>query len=180
MQRLSRRPWRAALSVVAVALLAAGCGSNAPMATVPSVDVDRFLGIWYEAAVIPNFFQRMCVSDTQARYRRDGEGLEVYNRCRDADGRWQSATGRAEVVPGSGNAKLRVTFLRPFWGDYWVLAFGPDERWALVGEPGRRYGWVLSRTPALPAADLQAALDRAQALGYDRAEFKTTRQTGEP
>ena len=87
------------------------------------------------------------------------------------------ATGVAKVVPGSGNAKLRVSFFRPFYGDYWVLALPADYRWVLVGEPTRRYGWILSRTPQMLPADLQAAMAQAQALGYERSAFKLTPQT---
>jgi apolipoprotein D and lipocalin family protein len=150
------------------------------MPSVAAVDVERYLGTWYEAAVIPNWFQSKCVSDTRARYRRQGEGLEVFNSCRRADGSLDSATGVAEVVPGSGNAKLRVSFFRPFYGDYWVLALDADYRWALVGEPGRRYGWVLSRTPRMAAADLEAALARAESLGYARQAFQMTPQSPAP
>ena len=85
--------------------------------------------------------------------------------------------GSVIVVPGSGNARLRVSFFRPFYGDYWILAFGPDQRWVLVGEPKRQFGWVLSRTPQLPPSELDAALTRAEALGYARHAFKATPQT---
>lgn len=171
---------RPVLLAASVAAALAGCATQAPMPTVAAVDLPRYLGIWHEAALIPNFFQRMCVADTQARYRLLDDHIEVYNRCRDASGQWVDATGRAEVVPGSANAKLRVSFFRPFWGDYWVLALDPDYRWVLVGEPGRRFGWVLSRTPQLPPADLDQALDRAVALGYARSAFSRTPQSGRP
>ncbi|MEY8876622.1 MAG: lipocalin family protein [Leptothrix sp. (in: b-proteobacteria)] len=173
----------AALAASLVALLIGGCSTQAPMATAAPVDLTRYLGDWYEIAVIPNFFQAMCVADTKARYRlkADGSGdIEVHNRCRKADGQIASATGVARVVADSGNAQLRVSFFRPFWGDYWMLALdrdAPDYRWVLVGEPGRTYAWVLSRTPTLPAADLDAALARAVALGYARSAFTRTPQT---
>jgi apolipoprotein D and lipocalin family protein len=75
------------------------------------------------------------------------------------------------VVEGSRNTKLRVSFFRPFYGDYWILALDPDYRWVLVGEPSRQYGWVLSRTSTLEDDVLQDILDRAQSLGYARAAF---------
>ena len=82
----------------------------------------------------------------------------------------------AKVVAPSGNAKLPVSYFRPFYADYWVLALAPDHRRVLVGEPGRRFGWVQSRTPVLPQADQDAALARAEALGYTRSAFKPTPQ----
>ena len=166
------------MAAVGAAALA-GC-TTAPttaMPTVANVDLARYSGAWYEIASLPNRFQAQCVADTQARYRPVGDDIEVVNRCRKADGSLADATGIATVAPGSGNAKLRVSFFRPFYGDYWVLALAPDYRWVLVGEPGRELGWVLSRTPQMPAADLEAALTRAESLGYMRAAFKATPQT---
>ncbi|GAB1434097.1 lipocalin family protein [Sphaerotilus sulfidivorans] len=161
--------------------LLAGCASapTAPLPTVPTVDLARYAGAWYEVASLPNRFQKQCVADTQARYRQTGADIEVVNRCRTADGKVDDITGVAKVVPDSGNAKLRVSFFRPFYGDYWILALGggADYGWVLVGEPTRKFGWVLSRTPQLPPSELDAALARAEALGYDRRAFKTTPQT---
>ena len=149
----------------------------APLPTVAAVDLARYSGVWFEVAMLPNRFQAQCVADTQARYRSVAGDIEVINRCREADGKVSEAKGIAKVVDGSGNAKLRVSFFRPFYGDYWVLALPDDYRWVLVGEPRRQYGWVLSRTPTLDAADLAGALTYAQALGYDWAAFKLTPQT---
>jgi apolipoprotein D and lipocalin family protein len=165
-------------ALVACALLAA-CSTpgTPPLPTVERVDLDRYVGRWYEVASLPNRFQAQCMADTQARYRATGEDIEVVNRCRLADGTVESATGVAKVVADSGNARLRVSFFRPFYGDYWVLALAPDYRWVLVGEPRRQFGWVLSRTPELAPADLVEALARAEALGYARSAFKPTPQT---
>lgn len=156
-----------------------GCAGapQAPLPTVERVDLARYAGDWYEIAALPNRFQAQCVADTRARYRRQGEQIEVLNRCRRADGTVASATGIARVEPGSGNARLRVSFFRPFYGDYWVLALPEDYRWVLVGEPRRRYAWLLARTPQLPAEDVEAALQRAAALGFERDAFKATPQT---
>ncbi len=174
----SGRNWRAASAALGLALLS-GCSAppGAALPTVAAVDLARYSGVWFEVAMLPNRFQAQCVADTQARYRSVAGAIEVLNRCREADGKVSEAQGIAKVVEGSGNAKLRVSFFRPFYGDYWILALPDDYRWVLVGEPKRQYGWVLSRTPMLSPADLAAALARAEALGYDRAAFKLTPQT---
>lgn len=155
-----------------------GCAlrPSAPLPTVESVDLARYMGEWYEIALLPNRFQSMCVADTQASYRLDGDGVRVRNRCRKADGGIEEANGIAKVVEGSGNAKLRVSFFRPFYGDYWILSLDPNYRWVLIGEPSRKYGWVLSRTPTLDDASLQIALDKAATLGFDRSAFRRTPQ----
>lgn len=154
----------------------AGCMEkpHAPLPTVVSVDLERYLGEWHEIALLPNSFQSMCAADTQASYRLDGDVVRVRNQCRKADGSMAQANGIAKVVEGSGNAKLRVSFFRPFYGDYWILALDPDYRWVLVGEPGRKYGWVLSRTPTLEDSVLQGILDRAVSLGYARTAFQAS------
>jgi apolipoprotein D and lipocalin family protein len=166
---------------LAVALLFAGFAGctlrpTIPLPTVESVDLARYMGEWYEIALLPNRFQSMCVADTQASYRLDGDNVHVRNRCRKADGGIEEANGIAKVVEGSRNAKLRVSFFRPFYGDYWILALDQDYRWVLIGEPSRTYGWVLSRAPNLDDTSLQIALDKAAALGFDREAFRRTPQ----
>lgn len=147
-----------------------------PLPTVATVDIARYMGNWYEIALLPNRFQSMCAADTMASYRIDGDVVRVRNRCRKADGKVEEANGVANVVEGSGNAKLRVSFFRPFYGNYWILALGPDYRWVLIGEPGREYGWVLSRSPQLDEATLNLVLDKAESLGYQRNAFKRSMQ----
>ena len=167
------------LLVTLVLLAQLGAVSAAPpLPTVASVDLARYAGGWYEIALLPNWFQRACVADTKARYRADGEGgIEVVNRCRKADGSVETAKGRATIVEGSGNAKLRVSFFWPFKGDYWVLDLDADYQHVLVGTPSRDYAWVLSRKPTMAEAELQKLLDKAAALGFDKAAFKRSPQT---
>ena len=166
-------------ALLALAILLATCSSqpSTPLATVASVDLARYTGTWYEIALLPNEFQSMCMADTQAHYRSDGDVIRVTNRCRKSDGLIAEVNGVAKIVAGSGNAKLRVSFFRPFFGDYWILAIDPDYKWVLVGEPRRKYGWILSRMPQLDERSLQFALDKASTLGYARAAFQLTPQT---
>ena len=171
-----------ALGVIVVAAVAtiaslAACSTAkdtnlAPLPVVDKVDVARYLGVWHQVSWIPNSFQGDCVSDTKATYSLDGSDLRVLNQCKDASGKMTEAKGIAKIVEGSNNAKLRVSFFRPFYGNYWVLALDPDYKWVLVGEPKRTFGWVLARETTLDAATLNQILDRAVNLGYDRAAFK--------
>ena len=157
----------------ALALLTA-CNSTPPAdapPTVASVDVARYLGTWAQQGIVPNKFQKMCASNTRATYAKDGDGLSVLNQCVDASGKPVEAKGVAKIVDGSNNAKLKVSFFRPFYGDYWVLALDPDYQWVLVGDPKRENGWVLSRAPKLDDATYNAILDKAAVLGYDKTRF---------
>ncbi|MBI3430954.1 MAG: lipocalin family protein [Hydrogenophilales bacterium] len=157
-------------------LLAACTSTHPPLATVQAVDLDRYYGTWYEIARLPNRFQAQCVSDTQATYRPDGKAVAVLNQCRTANGKLEQAHGVAKVVAGSQGAKLRVSFFRPFYGDYWILELDPDYRWVLVGEPSRKYAWILARSPRFDEPTLEALLTRAAALGFDRQAFIRTPQ----
>jgi apolipoprotein D and lipocalin family protein len=151
------------------------------MATVSNVDLNRYFGNWYQVSMIPNSFQKMCVADTQANYALQntwtGDSIRVTNRCRNSSGEVETAVGVAKIVEGTNNAKLKVAFFRPFYGNYWVLALGDNYDWVLVGEPKRQFGWVLSRKPVLDAASLDAALNRAEKLGYLREQFVASPQT---
>lgn len=166
------------LFLFAAAGLLSGCaGTQAPLPTVEAVDLNRYAGTWYEVARLPNWFQNKCVADTRATYAAEGARISVLNECRTADGSFDQAKGIARVVEGSQGAKLRVSFFRPFYGDYWVLALDPDYRWVLVGEPGRDYAWILARAPRLDTATLEALLARADALGFDHRAFLMTPHT---
>lgn len=163
--------------LVLAALAACRTPAHAPLPTVERVQLERYMGTWFEIARLPNRFQADCVGDTQARYSLEGEQLRVVNRCRVGSGEVKEASGIAKVVADSGNAKLRVSFFRPFYGDYWVLALGDDYRWVLVGEPSREYAWVLAREPKMDEATLEKILTKAAALGFERAAFSRTPQT---
>jgi apolipoprotein D and lipocalin family protein len=148
-----------------------------PVVSVTSVDLNRYTGKWFEIANFPMFFQRNCIGDTSAQYTARPDGaITVYNRCRTVSG-FEDATGKATVVEGYGNSHLQVSFFWPFKADYWVLGLDPEYRWAVVGNPNRKYLWVLSRTPHLPPEELDKALASAKAQGFDLAELRYTPQS---
>lgn len=148
-----------------------------PVASVASVDLNRYIGKWYEIGSFPMFFQRNCVGDTTAQYALEADArVSVTNRCRTNSG-VQEATGHATVVEGSANARLKVSFFWPFKADYWVIGLDPDYRWAVVGNPNRKYLWLLSRTPQLPKPLLDAALASAGTQGFDLSQLRYTPQT---
>ncbi len=154
--------------------------------TVAAVDTTRYLGTWYEIARLPMWAQdraNFVCEEVTATYtpRADGR-VGVLNRCVNtaAPGgeEQRQVRGSAYAVAGTNNTKLRVSFFWPFHGDYWVLGLDPDYRWAVVGEPRRRWLWILSRTPAMAAGDWEAATAVAREAGYDLGPLRMTRQTG--
>lgn len=149
-----------------------GCGlwgvTAAPLATVESVDLERYQGVWYEIARYPNWFEQNCVGTT-AEYTLLPDGrVEVVNTCLDT-----SLDGPARDIQGSarsadpGNAKLKVSFFGPFEGDYWILDLGEDYEYAVVGEPARKFFWILSRTPTLDEGTLDMIIEMMPEWGYD-------------
>ena len=169
-------PHRLAALMLASTLAGCALGPTAPLPTVAAVDLPRYMGDWYEIARMPSFFQRQCASDTLARYRLAGDGVEVFNRCRRADGAVDSIVGTATAIPGSNGARLRVSFFWPISANYWILSLDDSYQSVLVGEPSRRYAWILSRAPSLDDARVQVLLAQAEALGFDRAAFVRTPQ----
>jgi len=175
-----RLPARLLLAALAAGAVAATASDEAPPATVAHVDLDRYTGLWYEISRIPNWFQRTCVDETTARYslRADGR-LDVINRCLTADGSADEARGVARVVDPKTNAKLEVSFVKLFgwhlfWGDYWIIGLDPDYRYAVIGHPTRRYGWVLARTPTLDSATRQEIDAVLRENGYDPQRFEAS------
>lgn len=155
-----------------------------PLPTVAEVDLQRYLGRWYEIASIPQYFQRQCVGDTMADYAMDGADIAVTNSCRTKTGERSVAQGRARVVDSNTRAKLEVTFVKLFgWlyllgGDYWVIDLAPDYRYAVVGHPDRDYAWILSRQAVLAMPDLIAIEQHLRDNGYDSCALLTSIQSG--
>jgi uncharacterized protein YbjT (DUF2867 family)/lipocalin len=179
------RRWAAAFVLVGAATLqpAAAPAQTPPVRAVGFVDLARYAGDWFEIARFPNRFQGRCLGDVRATYTRRPDGrLDVVNRCRTAEGETE-ARGVARIVDGRTFATLKVRFapawlswLPMVWGDYWIVGLAPDYSWAVVGEPGRDYLWILARAPHLD--DESTALARAAARdnGFDVERLVPTPQ----
>lgn len=161
--------------------LAVAANAQVSLETVEAVDLDRYLGKWYEIASYPAWFAKNCTGVTAEYSMKENGNIEVLNRCGKGslDGKLKEAKGRAKVVDLESNSKLKVSFFGPFWGDYWIIDLDPDYRWAVVGEPKRKYLWILSRTPTLDKSTLDAILSRLPAAGYDVDQLQWTQQESE-
>lgn len=168
----------AAVGAGVAAAIAFGGESESTVTTVAGVDFTRYAGKWYEIARFPNRFQRSCDRDVSATYtvRPDGK-ISVVNQCRTAGGSAKRATGSAQPASAKGpNSKLKVTFFWPFSGDYWILDLDPDYRWAIVGDPDRKYLWFLSRTPSISEELYRDLAARAARQGFNVARLVRTKQ----
>ena len=144
---------------------------------VSSVDLSRYAGRWYEIARLPNKFQKKCAGGVAATYevRKDGK-IKVINECRKASGEMTRATGTAKVADKATNAKLKVTFFWPFYGDYWILDLGSNYEYAVVGDPKRKYLWILSRQQEMTNELYEQLLAKATQQGFDVSRVVRTQQ----
>jgi apolipoprotein D and lipocalin family protein len=173
------------VGLAAVGFALAGCAqllTRHPVgnASVPQpakpVDLERYLGRWFEIARYEQSFQKGCTGVTADYSLRKDGSIDVLNRCRKPDGRVDEAHGRAKVVDPVTNAKLKVSFFGPFYGDYWVLDHADDYNWSIVGESSGRYLWILARTSNPSEADVADLIARARAMGYDTSMLFRTVQ----
>ncbi|ESQ93472.1 lipocalin family protein [Asticcacaulis benevestitus] len=168
----------AVLALTACASLTAGPVGNAsvPQPAKP-VDIEQYSGLWYEIGRYENRFEKDCEGVT-AEYRARPDGLiDVINSCHKGglSGPVKVAEGKAKVLPGSDNAKLKVSFFGPLYGDYWVLDRADDYSWAIVGEPSGRYLWLLSRV-AQPHEMVRNTIEaRTRQMGYDWGRVRMTK-----
>ena len=165
-----------ALSGCAAAFSKHPVGNTAVPQPAKSVELNRYLGRWYELARYEQAFQKDCEGVTADYALREDGKISVLNRCRKADGSYKDANGRAKIVDTATGAKLKVSFFGPFYGDYWVLDRAEDYSWAIVGEPSGRYLWILSRDPNPGKAKLAELVTIAGVLGYDTSMIRVTQQ----
>ncbi len=164
------------IASLVITFFGSGCTQKpaAPLPTVRHVDLQRYSGLWYEIARYENRFEAGCVGAT-AEYTVEDGYVQVINRCYGADGKLSGqAEGKAYAEAGSENTKLRVTFFWPFYGDYWVIMLADDYRYSVVGDPQRKYLWILARDTVLSAKDRDAIFARLIEVGYDPSKLYWT------
>jgi apolipoprotein D and lipocalin family protein len=160
----------------------ASAGAAAPergvLEVVDQVDLDRYLGTWYEIARFPAWFQRGCTAVRADYGLRDDGLIRVVNSCRKGslEGKLKQSTGRAKVADTTRNAKLKVSFFGPFWGDYWIIDLDPDYQWAVVSEPRRKYLWILSRSRTMEQDLFESITARLADRGFDLDRLDLTQQ----
>lgn len=157
---------------------------SSALRTIPSLDVARYMGTWYEIAKYPNWFQNKCTGGARADYSLMGDGrVKVVNRCRIAGGGLSEAIGVARQVGTSTSPKLEVRFapawlsFLPFvWGDYWVIELDDDYQLVAVSEPKREYLWILSRTPKVDPGSYNSLLTKLRQQEFDLKKLEVTQQ----
>ena len=167
-------------SVILPVLSILGCSSDyAPLDVVKHVDLDRYLGKWYEISSFPQSFQKGCNCSTAEYFKTDDDYIRVINSCRKESptGKLKTADGKAFIIDTVTNAKLKVQFFWPFKGDYWIIDLDDDYSYAVVGHPNREYLWILCRKPTMDDNIYSKILERVKAKGFDILKLVKTNQT---
>jgi len=160
-----------ALCLVALTGCATFRDTSVPMASVAQLDLGRYAGTWYEIARFPVRFQDGCTATTATYAPLAADRVSVLNTCRDGapDGPVRQIAGTAQVVaPGQLRVQLGAI---PFGAPYWVLWVAQDYSAAVVGVPQGNAGWILARSPRMPAPQRAAAEAVLTRNGYDVARL---------
>lgn len=165
------------LILICIMFLFTACSSkNPPLQTVEKVDLERYLGTWYEIARYEHFFEKDCKNVSANYSMMDEETIKVINKCTKIQtNEKKEAMGRAYAIDET-NSKLKVSFFRPFYGDYWVLILDENYEYAVVGTPNREYLWILARDKKLPLKIQNDILEKLPSLGFDISKLLWTMQ----
>jgi apolipoprotein D and lipocalin family protein len=146
--------------------------------TVKNVDLSKYMGKWYEIASYPKSFQKNCYGTTAEYMMTNHDYITVINRCKKGSlqGKEKTVKGKATVVEGTNNAKLKVKFFFLFSGNYWIIDLADDYSYAVVSEPKRKSLWILSRTSKMNSEDYSRVLSKIKSKGFDLDKLKITVQ----
>lgn len=168
--------------------MSAGGAGPRGVEAVPWLDLERYVGRWYGAAWLPLPFQRRCEGELEVEYALRDDGLiALRSVCRGDGGRQLESHGVArQPEPLREPAKLQVRFapawlhrLRFVWNEHWVIGLDRDYGWAIVGEPQRRYLWILGREERMDYHLLEELKTIARRMGYDLAPLLAARRRGD-
>ena len=154
-----------------------GCKTHKELKTVENIDLNKYLGKWYEIAAFPQSFEKGCNCTTAEYSLSPNVFVVVKNTCRKGSviGPISQAIGKA-FIDKDNKAKLKVQFFWPFTGKYWIIDLANDYSFAVVGHPNRKYLWILCRTPKMDKAIYDGILERLKQNDFDISKLVITAQ----
>ena len=175
---MSRRHSAAAIAVVLAGLLLGACQAQPRLATVPSVDLPRFMGDWYVIAAIPIFLEKGSYNGVESyRLNPDGTIATTYTfRDGGFDGPEKRYQPKGYVVDKNTNAEWRMQFLWPFRSEYLITYLAPDYSATIISRSARDNAWIMARTPSLPGAEVERLTGILKDQGYDVSRLRLVPQ----
>lgn len=159
------------------------CATCQNLETVSTVDLEKYMGFWYEIASFPTGFQKGCRCSTAEYQAAPGKDyIRIINKCLKLKRRGSElieAKAKAFVVEGSGNSRFKVQFFWPFKGKYYIIDLADDYSYAIVGHPNRNYLWILSRDPYMTSEVYSMLADRIKDKGFDITRLQKSEQNCE-
>ncbi len=163
--------------VLLTSLFFCACGGTLTVdnSVVGNLELNRFLGDWYEIARFDHTFE-MGMQETKANYALKDDGTIAVTNQGMKNGEPKTANGKAKLTDVA--AVLRVSFFGPFYSDYRVMLIDEDYQYALIGSGSDDYLWILSRTPRISDEVKQIILNEARRRGYDVSQLIWVEHTG--
>lgn len=145
---------------------------------VKELDIEKYLGKWYEISRYDHKFERGLVGVTASySFRKDGKIKVVNSGFKETlNGQKSEAIGKAKIPNSKIPSKLKVSFFWFFYADYFVLELDEKYQWAVIGSRSDKYLWILSRTPELEGITYNEILNRLTKRGYDVSKLIKVKQ----
>jgi len=158
--------------IFSVLLIFCGTKTNSQVidkTTVKELNLNRYLGTWYEIARFPHSFEKNLVGVTATYSQRDNGKIRVLNEGfkKTLDGKKTRAEGKAKIPNKKEPGKLKVSFFLNFYADYYVMELDENYQYAMIGSSSDKYFWILSRTPQMDAKTYEMLLEKARQRGYN-------------
>ena len=144
-----------------------------PIPLVPTVDLPRFMGDWYEIGFIPIYLVRNAHNGVESYSLNDDGSIATVYRYRDGafDGPLKTNQPKGFVVPDTNNALWGMQFLWPFKGEYRIVHVEPDYSVTIIGRNARDYVWLMARKPEMSDTDFARYRAMIGRMGYDLSKF---------
>ena len=111
---------------------------------VKELDINKYLGTWYEIARFDHKFERGLEGVTaHYSFREDGKIKVVNSGYKNSlTGAQSVSVGKAKIPDPTIPSKLKVSFFWIFYGDYFVLELDQDYQWAVIGSSADKFLWI--------------------------------------